>query len=295
MIFKFASSLLGVFLALNAEVSMAAAAKSGYAEVNGLKMYYEIQGKGSPVVVLHGAYMNTGLMKPIIDGLAKSHQVIAVDFQGHGRTADIDRPITYQNLADDVSALMSKINVPNADIFGYSLGAGVALQVAIRHPERVHRLVSASGSFKASGMYPEMLAGMDKMTVDMMKGSPWEKEYLKVAPNKNDFPKLFEKLKALDTSPQNWSEDDIRKIKSLVLVISGDSDIVRPEHSVEIFRLRGGGPSKDFMSASTNQLAIIPGASHLGVLERSDLVVPMALRFFAEQTPRPYPSGRDRR
>jgi len=258
-------------------------AKTGYAQANGLKMYYEVYGSGRPVVVLHGAYMSTESMQPVIDGLAKTRQVIAVDLQGHGRTGDIDRPITYENMADDVAALMQAIGIPQADVFGYSMGAAVAYQLAIRHPDHVRRLAAASGTYRADGIYAASREGVKQITPQMFAGSPWEKEYMRLAPNKANWPVLVEKLKALDMAPQEWPAKDISGIKAPVLVISGDSDIIRPEHSVEIFRLRGGGPSPDFMGSSANELAILPATTHLGVIGRSDLVVSMVAAFFDKE------------
>jgi len=256
---------------------------TGYADVNGQSIYYEQHGSGDPVVVLHGAYMSTESMRPLIDRLAEDRQVIAFDFQGHGRTADIDRPLTYEGMADDAAALMQALNVARADVFGYSMGGGVAYQLAIRHPERVRRLAAAAATYRTEGMYPELVEMIGQMTPETFAGSPWEAEYKRIAPNPEDFPKLVQKLVALDTTPQNWSAEDMRAIAAPTLVISGDADIVRPEHSVEIFRLRGGGPSADFMSASMAELAILPGTTHLGVFARTDLLASMVTAFLDKE------------
>lgn len=273
-----AAIALGIALAMPAFA--ADPVKTGYADVNGLKMYYEVHGSGKPVVVLHGAYMSTVSMAPMIDGLAKTRQVLAFDLQAHGRTGDIDRPITYEQMADDVAALMQEVGVTQADVFGYSMGAGVGYQLAIRHPDRVRRLAAASGTYKTEGMYPELTAMIGQMTAESFAGSPWEIEYKKIAPRPEDFPKLVEKLVKLDVTPQDWPAEDIKAIKAPTLVISTDADVIRPEHSVEIFRLRGGGPSADFMTAPTTELAILPGTTHIGVMERTDLLVPMVSAFF---------------
>lgn len=261
----------------------AKATRTGYADANGLHAYYEVHGTGELLLVLHGAYQSVEDLRPLIDGLAATRQVIALDLQGHGRTADVDRPLSYEGMADDVAALMDAIGVPVADVFGYSMGAGVAYQVAIRHPDHVDRLAAASGSFSSSGLYPELAAMFEQMTPDtmvgMMEGTPYATAYRTVAPDPDAFPRLVEKLLALDAAPQDWPAADIEGIVAPTLVISGDSDIIRPEHSVEIFRLRGGGPSPDFMAAGRAQLAIIPGATHTGVIERTDLLVPMLAAF----------------
>jgi pimeloyl-ACP methyl ester carboxylesterase len=180
---------------------------------------------------------------------------------------------------------MDKLGVSQADVFGYSMGGGVAYQLAIRHPEKVRRLVAASATYKTEGMYPELVAMISSFTAESFAGSPMEVEYKKLAPKPEDFPKLVEKLKTLDVTPQNWPADDIRNIKAPTLVISGDADVIRPAHSVEIYRLRGGGPSQDFMTAPVSaELAILPGTTHLGVLmERADLVAAFASAFFDKQ------------
>jgi pimeloyl-ACP methyl ester carboxylesterase len=184
-----------------AAVATAPAVRTGYADVNGLHMYYETHGEGEPVVLLHGAYMSADQMKPVTDMLAKNRQVIVPEAQGHARTADIDRPITYEAMADDVAALMDHLNIPAADVVGYSMGASTALQVAIRHPEKVKRMVSASGGYKMTGMYPEVVAMFPTITPEMFAGSPFEAEYKKLAPAPDKFSRLVEKLKTLDTTP----------------------------------------------------------------------------------------------
>ena len=158
--------------------------------VNGMQMYYEVSGAGEPLVVLHGAYMNIPSMGAIIPQLARTHKVYALELQGHGRTTDIDRPITYQNLADDVAAFMDAVGLPKADVFGYSMGAGAGLQLAIRHPAKVNRLVSASGAYDVRGWQPEFTAMIPQMTVEMMVGMPFVADYKKLAPNPNGFPEL---------------------------------------------------------------------------------------------------------
>ncbi|GLS31171.1 Pimeloyl-ACP methyl ester carboxylesterase [Mesorhizobium albiziae] len=272
-----------VGLSVAVPAAVAQPAKKGYADVNGLKMHYEVHGSGRPVMVLHGAYMSTESMKPMIDGLAKTRQVIAMDLQAHGRTADIDRPITYEAMADDVDALMEELGVAQADIFGYSMGGTLAYQLAIRHPERVRRLAAASGTYKTAGMYPELVAMIGQMTPEVFAGSPMEAEYKKLAPQPENFSKLVAKLVKLDTTPQDWPADAIKAIKAPTLVISTDADVIQPEHSVEIFRLRGGGHSPDFMSAGTTELAILPGTSHMAVMERTDILVPMVTNFFDKE------------
>jgi pimeloyl-ACP methyl ester carboxylesterase len=161
----------------------------GYAAVNGLEMYYEIHGTGRPLVLLHGAYMPIEAMGEVVPELARTRQVIAVELQGHGRTADIDRPLSYEQMADDTAALLRHLGIEQADIFGFSMGGGVALQVAIRHPDLVRKLVVASASYTSDGMHPELLEMVPSITPEAFAGSPIEEDYLRTAPNPDDFPR----------------------------------------------------------------------------------------------------------
>jgi pimeloyl-ACP methyl ester carboxylesterase len=179
-------------------------AKGDYAEVNGLRMYYEIHGSGEPLVVLYGAYMTIDAMGELVPSLSETRQVIAVELQGHGRTADVDRPLSYEQMADDVAALLRHLEVERADVFGYSMGDGVALQVVMRHPEVVRKLVVASASYASDHMHAELLEMIPAITPEVFAGSPIEEAYLQTAPNPEDFPTLVAKLKQLDMEPFAW-------------------------------------------------------------------------------------------
>lgn len=260
--------------------------QSGYAPVNDLQMYYEIHGSGGvPVVLLHGAYMHTGLMEFLLSGLANTRQVIAVDLQGHGRTADVDRPITYEQMAEDVAALMEHLGIAQADIVGYSMGGSTALLFAMRHPERVRKVVVASGQYRLDGLYPEVIAGIAEFTTEMMLATPWYEEYAAVAPNPEDFPTLFEKLKRLDAEEFAWDEAQIEAIAAPTLLIYGDADVIRPEHIVELFRLLGGGVPGDLTGLPKARLAILPSTTHVGVMNRADWLLPMITEFLDEPMP----------
>jgi pimeloyl-ACP methyl ester carboxylesterase len=255
-------------------------AQTGYARLRDLNMYYEIHGRGRPTILLHGAYMTIDLMGPILPGLATSRQVIAIEQQGHGRTADVDRPLTYEQMADDTAALVRHLEIDNADVVGYSMGGGIALQMAIRHPDLVRRLVVASTSFSSDGMHAEALEMFPSITPELFAGSPIEEAYLRTAPNPADFPKLVEKLTQLDTTPFAWSGEDIRAIAAPTLIVLGDSDGVRLEHAVELFRLRGGGVMGDLAGLPKSQLAVLPGTSHYvppgsGLLDRAEWLLAM--------------------
>src|ERR687885_1672888 len=219
--------------------------RGNYAEVNGLNMYYEIHGTGQPLVLLHGAYMTIDLMGEVVPALAESRQVIAAELQGHGCTADIDRPLTYEQMADDIAALLRHLVIKKADVFGYSMGGGVAFQVAIRHPEVVRKLVVASASYTSDGMHPELLEMIPTITPEAFAGSPIEEAYLRTAPNPDEFSTLVAKLKRLDMEPFAWPPEDIRGIVAPTLLLIGDSDAIRLEHAVELFQLLGGGVMGD--------------------------------------------------
>jgi pimeloyl-ACP methyl ester carboxylesterase len=256
-----------------------------YAEVNGVSMYYEIHGTGQPLVLLHGAYMTIDAMGEVVPELARTRRVIAVELQGHGRTADIDRPLSYEQMADDIAALLRHLGIEKADVFGYSMGGGVALQVAIRHPEVMRKLVVASATYKSEGIYPEVLAGIEQITPEAFAGSPWREEYDRIAPNPEDFPTLVAKLKELDMQLQDWPDEDIRSIEAPALLIIGDSDVVRPEHAVEMFRLLGGGVAGDLAGLPNSQLAVLPGTTHVGLVERADWLLSMIGEFLDAPTP----------
>ena len=261
-----------------------------YAHVNGLEMYYEIHGTGQPLVVLHGAYMTIDSMGEVVPELARTRQVIAVELQAHGRTADIDRPLSYEQMADDTAALLRHIGIEQADVFGFSMGGGAALQVAIRHPEVVRKLVVASASYTSDGMHPELLEMIPTITPEVFAGSPSEEEYLRIAPNPDDFPTLVEKLKRLDMEPFAWPPEDFRGIAAPTLLIVGDSDIIRLEHAVEMFRLLGGGVMGDLAGLPKSQLAVLPGTSHFippgsAVLDRAEWLVSMIGGFLEAPMP----------
>jgi pimeloyl-ACP methyl ester carboxylesterase len=257
--------------------------QSGYAPVNGLRMYYEIHGTGEPLLLLHGAFGAIDLWGPILTTLAEHHQVIAVEFQGHGHTADIiDRPLSYEQMADDVAALMAHLGIEQADIVGYSMGGTTGLQLAIRHPELVRKLVTVSPNYRSDGYYQELLAGLSMMTLETFVGTPEEDAYLRHAPHPEDFPVLVEKQKVL---PQEFAfpDEDVAAIAAPTLLVYGDSDVIRPEHAVALFRLLGGGVPSDLTgSLPSSQLAILPGTTHRSiVLARADQLLAVSEPFLA--------------
>jgi len=267
--------------------------QTGYLPVNGLQMYYEIHGSGQPLVLLHGAFSAIGTsFGQVLPGLAQGRQVVAVELQGHGRTADIDRPLTLEGMADDVAAAIDQLGIEPADIFGYSVGAAVALQLVIRHPEAVRKLVLASVTYTLDGVHPGLMEGLGEMTPEMMHGSPWHDEYVRIAPRPEDFPTLFAKKTQMDQQIKDLPDEAIRAITAPTLLIIGDSDLVRPEHAVEMFRLLGGGVFGDTPAGlPDSQLAILPGTSHVSLVNRSELLLPMITSFLDAPMPTPQPSG----
>jgi pimeloyl-ACP methyl ester carboxylesterase len=250
-------------------------------------MYYEIHGAGRPLVLLHGAFSAIGTsFGKLLPDLAKTRQVIAFELQAHGHTADIDRPLTIEGMADDVAAALHHLGIAPADIFGYSLGAAVALHVAIRHPDVVRKLVLASASYNKGGLHPGLMEGLANMKPDAMYGSPWHEEYTRIAPNPEGFTSLFAKKTQMDLGIQDLPAETIRAIKAPVLLIIGDSDIIRPEHAVEMFRLFGGGVMGDSPTGlPSSQLAILPGTSHVTLVDRADLLLPIIPRFLDAPMP----------
>ena len=255
-------------------------------QVNGMRMYYEVSGQGDPLIVLHGAYMNIPTMGAIIPRLARTHKVYALEFQGHGRTTDIDRPITYPNLADDVAAFMDAVGLKKADVFGYSMGAGAGLQLAIRHPDKVNRLVAASVAYDTAGLQPEFKAMIPQMTVEMFTAMPFAAEYRKLAPNPDGFPELVKKLIALEREPMSWGED-LKQVKTPVLLIAGDADGYTLEHMVSLFRLLGGGVMGDMgKPLPASRLAILPATSHTAVITQVDVLMGFIEPFLKGVTPK---------
>jgi pimeloyl-ACP methyl ester carboxylesterase len=251
----------------------------GYAPVNGLELYYEVHGAGDPLLVLPGAYMTVELLGDLVPILAKTRKVIAVEFQGHGHTGDVDRSFSYEAFADDTATLLEHIGVGRADVYGYSLGGGVALQLGLRHPSRVRKLVIASASYSSEGLYPEVLGGIENITPEMFDGTPWRDAYQRTAPDPAAFPTLVEKLRQLDMTPFEWPIDDLA---APVLILIGDSDGTRLEHAVDMFRHVGGGFFGDLApELSPSQLAILPGTTHVGMLERTEWITEMVTKFLA--------------
>jgi len=260
---------------------------TGYAPVNGLKMYYEIHGSGEPVVLLHGAFMAiTDDWSVWISELSKTRKVIAVEMQGHGRTADIKRDLTYENLADDVAGLLDYLKIPSADVIGYSLGGGVAMQCAIRHPEKVRKVVSISAPIRRDGWVKEGVDALSNLTAEAFKGSPMEAEYKKLSPTPNEFPVFVKHVAALASKPYDFGADNLKATKAAFLFIHGDADGVRLDHIAEMYRLKGGDLHGDMRPHPESRLAILPDTTHVTLMNRMTTIIPMVNDFLDAKPPK---------
>ena len=249
---------------------------TGYAPVNGLKMYYEVHGSGEPVVLLHGAFMAiSGDWEEWVRELSKTRKVIAIEMQGHGRTADSGRDFTYDNLADDVAALLDYLKIPSADLIGYSLGGGVALNCAIRHPDKVRKVVSISAVFRQDGWTKEGLDALPHLTAEAFKGSPIEADYKRLSPTPNEFPNFVKRVISVDLKPHDFGADKLKASKAPMFFVHGDADGVRLDYIAETFRMKGGEVHGDMRPRSASRLAILPDTTHVTLLNRMSVIVPM--------------------
>jgi pimeloyl-ACP methyl ester carboxylesterase len=266
----------------NAEV------KTGYAAVHGLKMYYRTQGSGPPLVLLRGALSNIDTdFGKLLPEFAKNRLVIAVEQQAHGHTPDINRPITYSQMADDTAELLRQLKIEQADFFGYSMGGGVALELAMRHPRLVRKLVCAGGvSYSPEGLYPIIRDGAKDLKPELLAGSSWQKAYAGMSPEPAKWSALVFKIRDLDMHFVGWNAAEVRAVQAPALLIIGDSDIVRPEHVVEMFRLLGGGVPGDVNGLPRSQLAVLPGTTHVTVVERADWLLSMVIAFLDAVPPK---------
>ena len=268
-----------------------------YADVNGLHLYYETHGSGSPLVLLHGGLGSGEMFGPTLAALAEHHRVILPDLQGHGRTADVDRPLHMATMADDIAALIDHLGLDQPDVVGYSLGGGVALQLAVRHPAKVRRLVAASANIKRSAIYPEMLeqqAQVNAAAAEFLKGTPMWELYQRVAPRPEDFPRLLDKIGAAMAQDFDFS-DEVRGLQVPTLVVCADADMAPPSHYVDVFGLLGGGLRDggwmgEGRPKGGHALAILPGLTHYNVAD-SPLFPAVVLDFLDRDLPGPLASG----
>jgi pimeloyl-ACP methyl ester carboxylesterase len=240
-------------------------------------MYWRSLGQGgTPLVVVHGGFGVVEAFGDVLDRLATGRRVVAVELQGHGHTADVDRPFSWDALADDVAALVRHFDLGSADLMGYSLGGGVCLRAAIRHAEVVRRLVVVSAPCRRDGWFPDVLAGMDQVGAagfEMMRQTPMYTAYAAVAPDPDRFPVLMDKTGALLRTPYDWSEE-VRRITAPVQLVYGDADSIPPAHAAEFFALLGGGlrdAGWDGSGRPASRLAVLPGRTHYDVSSSPEL------------------------
>ncbi|HEY4387527.1 MAG TPA: alpha/beta hydrolase [Ktedonobacteraceae bacterium] len=252
-----------------------------YAPVNGINLYYEIHGTGSPLLMLHGGFATFEMLSSLSSVLEENHQIVGVDLYGHGRTALTDRPIRFEHMADDITGLIHYLGLEKADLLGYSLGGMVALQAAIRQPERINKLVVISTPFKRAGWYPEIQAGQASIAPEHFIGTPMHDAYARVAPKPEDFSRFIAAMSEVTRQDYDWTEQ-VSALKIPTLIVAGDSDSFPPSHAVEFFKLLGGSlrdPGWTGEHLIPSQLAILPGATHYDIDSRTNLLLPVLAPF----------------
>lgn len=272
------------------------APQGGHADVAGAAIHYQVYGDlksgKTPLVVLHGAFMSADAMKPLIDPLAATRPVIAVDARGHGRSGGVDGPLSYDRMADDTAAVLDRLGVAKADVLGYSMGGSTAVALAVKHPEKIGKQVILSATSRLDGWYPEVLAGISKLTPDIFAGSPIDTEYKRLSPAPQKFPVLVANIKSLDATPFGWSDAAVRAIPGRTMVIIGDADGVTLDHAIHLFKLRGGGDvaaaTQGFLTAAPKaRLAILPATSHIGIMGEIPAIAAMVTPFLDDKAPPP--------
>ncbi len=249
-------------------------ADSSYASIGGLQMYYEVHGPetGRPLVLLHGSLSGIapdfGALIPV---LARDRRVIAVEQQAHGHTADIDRPLRVEQMAADTASLLRQLGVQQADVLGFSTGAAVALDMGLKEPGLVHKLVLASPMYDPAGMHPGLIDGLAALQPEMLHGTPYHEYYKTAAPRPDDFGTLVEKNKDLQLNYPKHPASTVGSLAAPVLLVVGDSDVVRIDHVSEFFRLLGGAVNGDIVGLPKSQLVVLPGTTHTGVMQRPEL------------------------
>jgi pimeloyl-ACP methyl ester carboxylesterase len=268
--------------------------RSGYLPINGLSLYHEVHGElgtsKPPLLLIPGAFMGTDSMAAWVDAFAPDRAVIVFDQQGHGHTPDASREMSYEQFADDAAALLGALDVESADVMGYSQGGGVALQLAIRHPSLVSKLVSMAATFRKDGWYPAVFEAIGGLSAKDFAGTPVESAFMAHTPDAKAFDVYLEKMKDLNVNDQDISDDEMRSIRAMTMVIVGDADGVRPEHALAMFKLRGGGDEVAAASGVLQQvpaarLVVLPATSHVGLSGESKVLVPMVSAFLDDAPP----------
>lgn len=265
---------------------------SGHLPINGLSLYHEVYGgsTASPLLLIPGAFMSTDSMTSWVSAFARDRTVIVFDQQGHGRTPDTSRAMSYEQFADDAAALLRALNVERADVMGYSQGGGVAIQLALRHPGLVDKLVTLSATYRRDGWYPSVLEAIEDPNASAFAGTSVERAFREHTPDAAAFDAYLEKVTVLNNNDQHISDEQMRSISAKTMVIVGDADAVKPEHALAMFRLRGGGDEAAAASgaledAPAARLVILPATSHVGIFGQSAVLVPMVSAFLDDVVP----------
>ena len=269
--------------------------RNGHLPINGLSLYHEVYGelgksKVPPLLLIPGAFMATDSMKSWVSAFAGKRAVIVFDQQGHGRTPDTSRKMSYEQFADDAAELLRALKVERADVMGYSQGGGVALQLALRHPTLVDKLVSLSATYRQDGWYPSVLKGIEGLTAEAFAGTPVEKAFKEHTPDAKAYGAYLKKMKVLNIQDQNISDAQMRSMSAKTMVIVGDADGVKPEHAVAMFKLRGGGDEEAAATGTLQKvpaarLVILPAMSHIGISAETAVLVPMVSAFLDDVPP----------
>lgn len=260
-------------------------ALAGFETVNGLEMYYQVHGEeGAPLILLHGGLMTIEALGPLLPALAETRTVYAVELEGHGRTRDLDRPLSLRRFADDVAGFITQQGLAPVDVVGYSMGGATALGLAAHHPEAVNRLAVISASHQTDSIYDSVREGWPHLSAEMLAGTPMEAAYMAVAPEPDRFTVLVDKLREAMLSGMGWEDDEMRAIDAPTLLIVGDTDIVQPSKALELFRLLGGATSEGPMGPQVNpdrQFAVLPNVTHYDMIHQVDLLLPLLGSFLS--------------
>jgi pimeloyl-ACP methyl ester carboxylesterase len=268
--------------------------KAGYVDVSGARFYYQVYGDLSstktPLLVLHGSFMSSDAMAPLIEGFVDTRPVIAFDARGHGRTGELPGPFTYAQMAADAVGVLDALKVPAADLLGYSMGGVTALTMAVQFPDKVGKQVIVSGVSRRDGWYPQVLQAMAQITPEAFAGSPLEEEYKRLSPTPDAFPALVRDIRNQEAENYDQPDEAIRKIKGKTMIVIGDSDGVQLDYALKLFRLRGGGDSKEaapaFLSeAPSARLAILPATAHVGIMVSGPLIAELVNPFLDDAKP----------
>lgn len=262
--------------------------ESGTVNINGLEMYYQVHGEGEPLVLIHGGLMTIEAWGPFLPALAENRKVYAIELEGHGRTVDLDRPLSIRQFAEDVGGFIEQMDLGRVDIVGYSMGGGTAAGVGILRPDLVKSLVIISASHQDDAIWDSVRAGWPYMTAEMMEGTPMKAAYDAVAPQPERFAGFIDKIReSMTTTGGGWTDEEIASITAPVLMILGDHDLIQLDKALEMYRLLGGQNSTGPMGPELNtvrQFAVIPATTHYDIAYKVDLLLPIIEKFFAAQS-----------